>query len=201
MIFHAKSLLGTEKVTTTKICQLQFHTAFAHDNLTSNGQLRFTKNDLDGLDSNEKYPEPFNLLLNLDYKNIQSPLASEEVWHNRHEFDSNVCQAMPSILFTNENEMMTCLKSYDITKKKVYSDKLSVSPNNNNKNNNNQYSLAPKSYENGDSSSPLSSRSASPMPPPSSTSQLSNNEMPNFVKEANLLGLDEDDDRPSNLVI
>ena len=42
-VYHAKSLLGTEKITTTKVFQLQFHTAFAHLDQSSNGSLRFNK--------------------------------------------------------------------------------------------------------------------------------------------------------------
>ncbi len=203
MLFHAKSLLGTEKVTTTKICQLQFHTAFAHANLVaaSNGhQLCFTKNDLDGLDSNEKYPDTFQVVLNLDYKNSQSPAATEECWHNRHEFDQQVCKSsVPDILFASHDEMTACLKSYS-NKKKVYSDKSSssISPPNSNRN---DFFLAPKSYERGDSStSPQSSRSASPMSNNTQYGQqVSTNESvgassPNVI-EANLLGLDLDDDK------
>lgn len=43
IIYHAKSLLGTEKVTSTRICQFQFHTGFLAVELAPNGQYRFTK--------------------------------------------------------------------------------------------------------------------------------------------------------------
>ena len=132
-------------------------------------------------------------------------MASEECWHNRHEFDQQVCKSsVPDILFASHDEMTTCLKSYS-NKQKVYSDnasasslsKSSISPPNSNRN---DYFLAPKSYERGDSStSPQSSRSASPMPSNKQYGhQVSNNESATAsssnVIEANLLGLDLDDE-------
>lgn len=127
MIFHAKSLLGTEKVITTKICQFQFHTAFAASELGSNSQLKFSKNDLDGLDSLDKYPESFHVLLSLDYKNIEAPQTSEEPWHNRNEFDSQISHAPQHILFNNQDEMSHMIKTFDIAQK-IYTDDSAPSP-------------------------------------------------------------------------
>ena len=183
MIFHAKSLLGTEKVTTTKICQIQFHTAFAALDLTPSGQLRFNKNDLDGLDSPDKYPDTFHLLINLDYKaNLQAPQVGDEPWANRDEFDEQVRRATnsPQTLFTSHEELNILQRMYDSSQKKVYSDE-SATPKPVNQTN----FLSPRLFDDqDDSSSPLSSRSASPMP-----IKTTSHEMPT----ANLLGLDMDD--------
>jgi cyclin G-associated kinase len=195
MIFHAKSLLGTEKVTTTKICQFQFHTAFAAatsqvDPASGLSLLRFTKNDLDGLDSNEKYPESFSLVLNLDYKQNQRAAAgSEEPWHMRNEFDELVKSAQATCLFQTQEEMNRTLRSYDVSKKKSYTDDCQSKSN---------FFLqpTPKLFDNIDmtnngdysSSPPLSSRSVSPMP-------VTQTEP--IIMEANLLGLDMDDNTNS----
>jgi cyclin G-associated kinase len=45
IVYHAKSLLGTEKITTNKICQFQFHTGFVAPELNQSGQIRFKKLD------------------------------------------------------------------------------------------------------------------------------------------------------------
>lgn len=105
IIFHAKSLLGTEKVTSTKICQLQFHTAFIAQQLLQTRQVVFRKDGLDGLDSPEKYSDTFHLILNMDLKSNVSPLSTDEPWTNREQFDSMLPKTPQSILFTDQIEM------------------------------------------------------------------------------------------------
>ena len=159
------------------------------------------KTNWTALDSNDDYPDKFQVILNLDYENSQSPMASEECWHNRHEFDQQVCKSsVPDMLFESHDEMTTCLlKSYS-NKKKVHSDnaKSSISPPNSNRN---EFFPAPKSYERGDSStSSQSSRSASLMPNNTQYGhQVSKNDSVSAssltVIGANLLGLNLDDDK------
>ncbi|CAF0846121.1 unnamed protein product, partial [Brachionus calyciflorus] len=127
MIFHAKSLLGTEKVMTTKICQFQFHTSFAYNDLNSNNQLKFNKNQLDCLDAPDKYPDQFHILASIEYKNIESPIASEDPWNNTLEFESQIRKIPKNLLFTNQEEMSQLIKVYDSDK---YSDTTTtVTPN------------------------------------------------------------------------
>ncbi len=105
MIFHAKSLLGTEKVTSTKICQIQFHTAFIAQQLADRHCVVFKRDGLDGLDSLDKYPENFAIALNMDLKSNPCPLAVDEPWANREQFSSSLPRAPQEILFSNSNEM------------------------------------------------------------------------------------------------
>lgn len=105
MIFHAKSLLGTEKITSTKICQLQFHTAFIAHQIEVSRQITFTKQKLDGLDSLDKYPESFQVTLNMDLKGGQSAMSTDEPWINRDQFCSMIPKVPQTVLFTGENEM------------------------------------------------------------------------------------------------
>ena len=105
MIFHAKSLLGTEKITSTKICQLQFHTAFIAHQIEVSRQISFTKQKLDGLDSLDKYPESFQVVLNMDLKGGQSAMSTDEPWINRDQFCSMIPKVPQSVLFTGEHEM------------------------------------------------------------------------------------------------
>jgi len=104
-IFHAKSLLGTEKTTSSKICQLQFHTAFISQQLIDTHQIIFKKDDLDGLDSGDKYPSSFSVVLNMDLKSNVSPMSTDEPWTNPEQFESLVPKVPQSILFSDPNEM------------------------------------------------------------------------------------------------
>jgi hypothetical protein len=61
---------------------------------------------LDGLDSAEKYPDPFQIVLNLDYKQIESPQAvAEEPWYNENELNAQMSKASKQILFQSQDEM------------------------------------------------------------------------------------------------
>jgi cyclin G-associated kinase len=121
IIYHAKSILGYENVS-NKICQLQFHTAFiANQLLKSNGQIVFNKNDLDYLDSAEKYPEGFQVILNMELKSSQSPLANEEPW-NTQELKYNLNSARSECLFTNAQEISQFRQIFDKTRRVVYKD-------------------------------------------------------------------------------
>jgi len=105
IIFHAKSLLGTEKTTSTRICQIQFHTAFIAQTLEETRQVIYKKDDLDGLDSADKYPGSFAVVLNMDLKSSVSPMSTDEPWTNREQFDALLPRGPQSILFSDPTEM------------------------------------------------------------------------------------------------
>ena len=53
----------------------------------------------------DKYPELFQLVLNMDVKSNQSPLAADEPWANQEEFQFQLPKSPQSCLFTSPNEM------------------------------------------------------------------------------------------------
>jgi cyclin G-associated kinase len=114
IVFHAKSLLGTEKVTSTRICQIQFHTAFVSDQMLNSNRVVFTKNDLEGLDSPDKYPDKFSVVLNCELKNSRSPLVDEEIWNNRDELASTLNKAsrLRNLIFSNPDELNQLVKVF-----------------------------------------------------------------------------------------
>lgn len=123
---------------------------------------------MDGLDSLEKYPDSFNVILSFEYKNNQSPLALEEPWNNQAEFNRLLNNATQSLLFNTPDEMYQLTQVYDVSSK-PYSDDNETEPNNlRNKNhdnlNDNNYLNIDESNRlgRGYSSSPGSSRSPSP---------------------------------------
>lgn len=65
------------------------------------------RNELDGLDSADKYPDPFQIVLNLDYKSIEPPpAATEEVWYNRASLSSDMSKAGKQLLFQTQDELI-----------------------------------------------------------------------------------------------
>ena len=68
--------------------------------------LFFERNDLDALDSADKYPDPFQIVLNLDYKSIEPPpAATEEVWYNPSDLNAQLSKANKQLLFQSQDEM------------------------------------------------------------------------------------------------
>lgn len=64
-----------------------------------------SRNELDGLDSPDKYPNGFGAILSLTYKNIESPLGADEPWNNKSEFESQLSRAQPHLVFNSPDEM------------------------------------------------------------------------------------------------
>lgn len=185
MIFHAKSLLGTEKVTSTKICQVQFHTAFISQELIDSRQVVFKKNALDGLDSAEKYPENFRIFFNIELKSNESPIASDEAWANRGQFESSLPKSPQGILFNEPSEMERILQIFDSANKSYSDDSIIPKRSPPPPPREAQY-LNINKYSQADNHSD-SSRSASPMP--EQLEQQQNNHGKSL-----LLNFDDDDD-------
>ncbi len=123
---------------------------------------------MDGLDSLEKYPDSFGVILNFEYKNNQSPLALEEPWNNQAEFNRLLNNVTQTLLFNSPDEMNQLIQVYDVSSKPYSDDYESESNNIKNKNydnlNENNYLNVDESNRlgHGYSSSPGSSRSPSP---------------------------------------
>lgn len=65
----------------------------------------FDRNELDGLDTPDKYPDPFQIVLNLDYKSNESPQAAEETWYNQAELCNGLSRVGKNMLFQSPDEM------------------------------------------------------------------------------------------------
>ncbi len=74
--------------------------------------MRFNRNELDGLDTPDKYPEKFGVVLSLKYQNVESPIVGEEAWFNRREFDSQMLKAQPNTLFNATDEMNHVMQTF-----------------------------------------------------------------------------------------
>ncbi len=60
---------------------------------------------MDGLDSPEKYPDSFHVVLNMELKTNQSPLATEEPWNYYKDFEMLMSQQNQPLLFSSNEEM------------------------------------------------------------------------------------------------
>lgn len=75
---------------------------------------KLKRTELDGLDTADKYPESFHVVLNMELKTNQSPLASEEPWSNPSEFESFLANNQQSVLFNSVEEMNQLIHVYGI---------------------------------------------------------------------------------------
>jgi hypothetical protein len=64
------------------------------------------------MDTPDKYPDTFSLLLNFEFKNVQSPSAAEEAWSNRSELENQLHNLQQHILFSSQEEMDTIKRVY-----------------------------------------------------------------------------------------
>jgi hypothetical protein len=84
-------------------------------NLVSNFFLnKLKRNELDGLDSPDKYPDSFHVVLNMELKTNQSPLASEEPWNYYNDFETLMSQQNQPLLFSSNEEMNQLLHIFGI---------------------------------------------------------------------------------------
>jgi hypothetical protein len=64
------------------------------------------------LDTPDKYPDSFHLILNCEMKNNESPSASEEPWYDHREFGLALSNDYRSLLFSSSDEMNNIIKIY-----------------------------------------------------------------------------------------
>ncbi|CAH2293098.1 cyclin-G-associated kinase isoform X2 [Pelobates cultripes] len=107
VIYHARSTLGGRlqaKMTSMKMFQIQFHTGFVPRNATT---VKFAKYDLDACDIQEKYPDLFQVNLEVEVSARDKPLNITPPWENM-----NTKRLTPKILFTSREEQQEILSKF-----------------------------------------------------------------------------------------
>ncbi|KAL5021015.1 hypothetical protein ScPMuIL_000170 [Solemya velum] len=110
IVYHARSTFGGKvqgKITAMKMFQIQFHTGFI---LSDESSVKFTQFDLDQLDTPDKYPDHFNVYLNVAISNKEQP--SHSPWENFNSSKLN-----PRVLFSDKEELHQTLSEYGISDK------------------------------------------------------------------------------------
>ncbi|XP_041507870.1 putative tyrosine-protein phosphatase auxilin isoform X2 [Microtus oregoni] len=98
-MYHLRSTIGSRlqaKVTNTQIFQLQFHSGFIPLDTTV---LKFTKPELDACDVPEKYPQLFQVTLDIEVQPQDKVIDLTPPWEHYCSKDVN-----PSILFSSQQE-------------------------------------------------------------------------------------------------
>ncbi|KAG3283332.1 DnaJ heat shock protein family (Hsp40) member C6 [Ictidomys tridecemlineatus] len=98
-MYHLRSTIGSRlqaKVTNTQIFQLQFHSGFIPLDTTV---LKFTKPELDACDVPEKYPQLFQVTLDVELQPQDKAVDLTPPWEHYCTKDVN-----PSILFSSHQE-------------------------------------------------------------------------------------------------
>lgn len=106
-IYHARSTLGGRlqaKMTSMKMFQIQFHTGFVPRNATT---VKFAKYDLDACDIQEKYPDLFQVNLEVEVSPRDKPASNTPPWDNL-----NTKRLTPKILFSSREEQQEMLSKF-----------------------------------------------------------------------------------------
>ncbi|KAM9367644.1 cyclin-G-associated kinase [Phaethornis superciliosus] len=107
VIYHARSTLGGRlqaKMASMKMFQIQFHTGFVPRNATS---VKFAKYDLDACDIQEKYPDLFQVNLEVEVEPRDRPSCEQPPWDNM-----NIKGLNPKILFSTREEQQEILSKF-----------------------------------------------------------------------------------------
>ncbi|XP_034364338.1 cyclin-G-associated kinase isoform X1 [Arvicanthis niloticus] len=107
IIYHARSTLGGRlqaKMASMKMFQIQFHTGFVPRNATT---VKFAKYDLDACDIQEKYPDLFQVNLEVEVEPRDRPSREVPPWENTSLRGLN-----PKILFSNREEQQDILSKF-----------------------------------------------------------------------------------------
>ncbi|KAL2091875.1 hypothetical protein ACEWY4_011673 [Coilia grayii] len=107
VIYHARSTLGGRlqaKMASMKMFQIQFHTGFVPRNATT---VKFAKYDLDACDIQEKYPDLFQVNLNVEVEPQDRPSNKSPPWENFATKGLN-----PKILFSSRDEQQEILSKF-----------------------------------------------------------------------------------------
>ncbi|XP_040273540.1 cyclin-G-associated kinase [Bufo bufo] len=107
VIYHARSTLGGRlqaKMTSMKMFQIQFHTGFVPRNATT---VKFAKYDLDACDIQEKYPDLFQVNLEVEVSPRDKPANITPPWENL-----NTKRLTPKILFSSREEQQEMLSKF-----------------------------------------------------------------------------------------
>ncbi|XP_058402474.1 cyclin-G-associated kinase isoform X3 [Diceros bicornis minor] len=107
IIYHARSTLGGRlqaKMASMKMFQIQFHTGFVPRNATS---VKFAKYDLDACDIQEKYPDLFQVNLEVEVEPRDRPSREAPPWESASLRGLN-----PKILFSSREEQQDILSKF-----------------------------------------------------------------------------------------
>ncbi|XP_039215606.1 cyclin-G-associated kinase isoform X5 [Crotalus tigris] len=107
VIYHARSTLGGRlqaKMASMKMFQIQFHTGFVPRNATT---VKFAKYDLDACDIQEKYPDLFQVNLEVEVEPRNKPIMERAPWDNL-----NIKGLNPKILFSSREEQQEILSKF-----------------------------------------------------------------------------------------
>ncbi|XP_012974068.1 cyclin-G-associated kinase isoform X3 [Mesocricetus auratus] len=108
IIYHARSTLGGRlqaKMASMKMFQIQFHTGFVPRNATT---VKFAKYDLDACDIQEKYPDLFQVNLEVEVEPRDRPSREAPPWEN-----SSLRGLNPKILFSSREEQQDILSKFE----------------------------------------------------------------------------------------
>ncbi|XP_030647468.1 cyclin-G-associated kinase isoform X2 [Chanos chanos] len=107
VIYHARSTLGGRlqaKMASMKMFQIQFHTGFVPRNANT---VKFAKYDLDACDIQEKYPDLFQVNLDIEVEPRDRPSNKPPPWENYATKGLN-----PKILFSSRDEQQEILTKF-----------------------------------------------------------------------------------------
>uniref|UniRef100_A0A669CQQ2 Cyclin-G-associated kinase n=1 Tax=Oreochromis niloticus TaxID=8128 RepID=A0A669CQQ2_ORENI len=107
VIYHARSTLGGRlqaKMASMKMFQIQFHTGFVPRNATT---VKFAKYDLDACDIQEKYPDLFQVNLDIEVEPRERPSTKTPPWEGFQTKGLN-----PKILFSSRDEQQEILSKF-----------------------------------------------------------------------------------------
>ncbi|KAG7326282.1 hypothetical protein KOW79_009683 [Hemibagrus wyckioides] len=103
--YHMRSHALQAKVTNTQIFQIQFHTGFIAPGTTV---LKFMKSELDACDSPDKYPQLFQVLLEIEVENTEKQKDLTPPWEQFPTKDLS-----PNVLFSSHQEHKDALAVTD----------------------------------------------------------------------------------------
>ncbi|XP_048044724.1 cyclin-G-associated kinase isoform X5 [Megalobrama amblycephala] len=107
VIYHSRSTLGGRlqaKMASMKMFQIQFHTGFVPRNAST---VKFAKYDLDACDIQEKYPDLFQVHVNVEVEPQDRPSNKTAPWENFATKGLN-----PKILFSSRDEQQEILTKF-----------------------------------------------------------------------------------------
>uniref|UniRef100_A0A8C0D2G7 Cyclin-G-associated kinase n=1 Tax=Balaenoptera musculus TaxID=9771 RepID=A0A8C0D2G7_BALMU len=108
IIYHARSTLGGRlqaKMASMKMFQIQFHTGFVPRNAAT---VKFAKYDLDACDIQEKYPDLFQVNLEVEVEPRDRPGHEAPPWESASMRGLN-----PKILFSSREEQQDILSKFE----------------------------------------------------------------------------------------
>lgn len=98
-VYHARSSFG--KVSPIKICQVQLYSGFV---APGTSQLLFCRHELDGIEELDRYPEGFQLTLEVQVGGSPSPRLTNGLWADLEHLETSA-----AILFSTDEELEACI--------------------------------------------------------------------------------------------